>query len=92
MVEVSYTGRGELDVTLDENPSIHRFQLALFLRAFYPEVQKALGDGIAYSDDEIRRQLNRLADVLQRYGKPLLEHDRRAFEKMKTFKWWEGPP
>jgi len=89
MVEVNYSGRGEVDVILDENPPSHRFQLRLFLKAYQPAVEKALGYGIANSDDEVRRELNRLADALQRYGKPLLEHDRQVFEKMKTFKWWE---
>jgi hypothetical protein len=89
MVEVNYSGRGEVDVILDENPPSHRFQLRLFLKAYHPAVEKALGYGIANSDDEVRRELNRLADALQRYGKPLLEHDRQVFEKMKTFKWWE---
>lgn len=87
MVEVNYSGRGEVDVILDENPSSHRFQLRLFLKAYHPAVEKALGYGIANSDDEVRRELNRLADASQRYGKPLLEHDRQVFEKMKTFKW-----
>lgn len=91
MVEVSYSGRGEVDVNLDENPPSHRFQLRLFLKAYYPAIEKALGYGIANSDDDVRRELNRLADALQRYGKPLLEHDRQVFEKMKTFKWWEQP-
>ena len=91
MVEVNYSGRGEVDVLLDENPPLHRFQLRLFLKAYHPAVEKALGYGIANSDDEVRRELNRLADALQRYGKPLLEHDRHVFGKMKTFKWWEEP-
>jgi len=89
MVEVNYSGRGEVDVILDENPSSHRFQLRLFLKAHHPAVEKALGYGIANTDDEVCRELNRLAGALQRYGKPLLEHDRQVFEKMKTFKWWE---
>ena len=89
MVEVNYSGRGEVDVILDENPPSHRFQLRLFLKAYHPAVEKALSYGIANSDDEVRCELNRLADALQRYGKPLLEHDRQVFEKMKTFKWWE---
>jgi len=85
MVEVNYSGRGEVDVILDENPPSHRFQLRLFLKAYHPAVENVLGYGIANSDDEVRRELNRLADVLQRYGKPLLEHDCKIFEKMKTF-------
>lgn len=87
MVEVSYSERGEVAVTLDENPPSHSFELSLFLKAYHPAVEKALGYGIANSDDEVRRELNRLADALQRYGKSLLEHDRQVFEKMKTFKW-----
>jgi len=83
MVEVSYSGRGEVDVTLDENPPSHRFELSLFIQAFHPDIWKTLGEGIANSDDEVRRELNRLADALQRYGKPLLEHDRQVFEKMR---------
>src|SRR5262245_52400823 len=91
MVEVNYSGRGEVDVILDEDPPSHRFQLRLFLKAYHPAVEKALGYGIANSDEEVRRELNRLSDALQRYGKPLLEHDRQVFEKMKTVKWWELP-
>ncbi len=91
IVEVNYSGRGEVDVIIDENPLSHRFQLRLFLKAFHPAIEKALGYGIANSDDEVRRELNRLSDALQRYGKPLLEHDRQVFEKMKTVKWWELP-
>ena len=56
---------------------------------FNPTVEKSLGYGIASTD--CRHELNRLPDVLQRYGKPLLEHDRQVFEKMKTVKWWELP-
>ena len=92
MVEVNYSGRGEVDVLLAENPPSHRFQLRLFLKAYHPAVEEALGYGIANSDDEVRHELKRLADALQRYGKPLLEHDRQVFEKMKTFKWWEQAP
>jgi hypothetical protein len=91
MVEVNYSGRGEVDVIIDEDPPSYRFQLSLFLHAFHPEVWKKLGDGIAYSDDEVQRELKRLSDAMQRYGKPLLAHDRQAFEKMKTVKWWELP-
>ena len=89
MVEVNYSGRGEVDVILDEKPPSHRFQLRLFLKAYHPTIEKALGYGIANSDSEVRCELNRLADVLQRYGRPLLEHHLPVFEKMKTFKWWE---
>src|SRR2546427_6388308 len=64
MVEVNYSGRGEVDVILDENPPSHRFQFRLFLKAYHPAVEKALGYGIANSDDEVRRELNRLADAL----------------------------
>jgi hypothetical protein len=91
MVEVSYSGRSEIAVTLDQNPPSYRFELSLFLQAFHPDVWRTLGDGIAYSDEDVRRELERLSDALQRYGKPLLEHDRQVFEKMKTFKWWEQP-
>jgi hypothetical protein len=87
IVEVNYSGRGEIDVILDENPPSNRFQLRLFLKAYYPKAEEALGYGIANSDEEIRRALNRLATALQQYGKPLLEHDRHVFAKMKTFKW-----
>lgn len=89
MVEVSYSGRNEVAVTLDENPPSHQFELPLFLRAYHPELAKTLGEGIAYSDEDVRRELKQLSDALQRYGNPLLEHDRQVFEKMKTFKWWE---
>ena len=91
IVEVSYSGRGELDVTLDENPPSHTFELGSFLRVFHPEVWKACGSGIAYSDDDVRRELQHLSVNLQRYGMPILEHDRQVFDKMKTFKWWETP-
>jgi hypothetical protein len=37
MIEVSYSGRGELDVTLDDNPPSHSFPLSSFLRAVHPE-------------------------------------------------------
>jgi len=92
MVEVNYSGRGEVDVVLDENPPSHRFQLRLFLKAYHPAVEKSLGYGIANSDEEIRREIQRLSDALQRYGSAILEHDRQAFEKIKTFKWWEQSP
>jgi hypothetical protein len=91
MVEVNYSGRGEVDVILDENPPSQRFQLRLFLKVYHPAAEKALGYGIANSDEEIRRELGRLSDALQQYGKPLLEHDRQVFERMKTVKWWELP-
>lgn len=90
-VEVNYSGRGEVDVIIDENPPSHRFQLRLFLKAYHPEIEKTLGYGIANSDEEVRRELNRLSEVLQKYGKPLLEHDELVFERMKTVKWWELP-
>ncbi len=91
MVEVNYSGRGEVDVVIDEVPPSHRFQLRLFLKAYHPAVEKALGYGIANSDDEVRRELNRLSGALQQYGRPLLEHDRQVFERMKTLRWWELP-
>lgn len=87
MVEINYSGRGEVDVILDENPPSHRFQVRLFLKAYHPAIEQALGYGIANSDDEVSHELKRLSDALRRYGKPLLEHDRQIFEKMKTFKW-----
>ena len=90
-VEVNYSGRGEVDMMLDENPPSHRFQLRLFLKAYHPAIESALGYGIANSEDEVRRELIRWADALRRYGRPLLEHDSRVFEKMRTFKWWEAP-
>jgi hypothetical protein len=91
VVDVAYSGRDEVDVFIDENPPSYCFQLSLFLHAFHPEVWKTLGEAIATSDEELRRELNRLSDVLQRYGKPLLNHDPNVFEKMKTVKWWELP-
>ena len=91
MVEVNYSGRGEVDIILDENPPSHRFQLRLFLKAYHPAVEYALGYGIANSEDEVRRELSRLADALRRYGRPLLEHDTQVFQRMRTFKWWQAP-
>jgi hypothetical protein len=90
-VEVNYSERSEVDVIIDENPPSHRFQFRLFLRTFYPDVEKSLGYGIAYSDVDVNRELRRLSDALQQYGKPLLEFDKHIFEKMKTVKWWELP-
>jgi hypothetical protein len=87
MVEVNYSARGEVDLIFDEDPPSYRFQFRLFLKAYHPEVEKNLGYGIANSDVEVRRELKRLGDALLRYGKPLLEHNRRVFVKMKTFKW-----
>lgn len=87
MVEVNYSGRGEVDVILDENPPSHRFQFRLFLKAFYPVIEENLGYGIANNADEVRFELNRMAEALQKYGKQLLEHDLQVFEKMKSFKW-----
>ncbi len=92
MVEVNYSGRGELDVIFDENPPSHRFQFRLFLKAFHPVTEENLGYGIANTADEVQFEMNRMADALQKYGKPLLEHDLNVFEKMKSFKWWETPP
>ena len=89
MVEVTYSGRGEVDVILDEDPSSHRFQFRLFLKVYHPAIEKTLGYGIANSEDEVRRELNRLSDALQKYGGPLLEHNRRVFERLQTVKWWE---
>ncbi len=91
-MEVTYSGRGEVDIFFDENPPSYRFQFRLFLKVFYPSIEKALGYGIANSNKEIQCELNRLSNALQRYGKPLLEHDRQVFEKMKTAKWWELQP
>ena len=91
MIEVNYSGRGEVDVILDENPPSYRFQFSLFIHAFHPQIWKTLGDGIADSDAEVRRELNRLSNALEHYGKPLLEHDIQVFEKMRTVKWWELP-
>ena len=88
LVEVNYSQRGEVDVVLDEHPPSHRFQLRLFLKAYHPAIESTLGYGIANSDDEVRCAINRLAEALRRYGKPLLEHDSRVFERMRTFKWW----
>lgn len=91
MVEVSYSERGEIDVTIDENPPSHRFELFLFLNAFYPEAEKKLEEtlnyGIASSDEGVKKVLKQLSDVLQQYGKPILQHDKQAFDEMKAFKW-----
>jgi hypothetical protein len=91
MVELNYSQKCEVDLILDQNPPSYRFQFRLFLKAFHPTAEKALGYGIAYSDDEICRELRCLSDALRRYGRPLLEFDKQVFERMKTVKWWELP-
>jgi hypothetical protein len=91
VVDVTYSERHEVDLTIDENPSSYRFQLFLFLKAFYPEVEKTLNKtlnyGIADSDEGVKNVLKQLSDILQQYGKPILQHDKQVFDEMKAFKW-----
>lgn len=84
LIRITHSSRGEIDVLIDENPPSHCFQLSLFLHVYHPEIEKTLGYGIADSNDEVHRELNRQAEILLQYGKPLLRHDKQVFEKMKT--------
>jgi hypothetical protein len=92
IIEINYSPRNEVDVIVDTNPPSHRFQFRLFLKLFHPDVEKALGYGIAYSDEDICRELKQLSEALERYGAPILRGDRLLFDKIKNTKWWELPP
>jgi len=96
VIDVTYSERREIDLIIDENPPSERlgnarFQLFLFLKAFYPEVEqtlnKTLNYGIAFSEEQVKNVLKQLSDVLQQYGKSILQHDRQVFDEMKVFKW-----
>jgi len=96
VIDATYSERREVDVIIDENPPSNRlgnarFQLLLFLKAFYPEVEKKLEEttnyGIADTDEEVKNVLKQLSDILQQYGKPILQHDKQVFDEMKVFKW-----
>ncbi len=96
VIDVTYSERHEVDVIIDENPPANRlgnarFQLFLFLKAFYPEMEKTLNKtlnyGIADTDEEVEIVLKQLSDVLQQYGKPILQHDKQVFDEMKAFRW-----
>ena len=91
IIELYCGGRGEVDLVLDQNPPKHRFQLRLFLMAFFPDEEKQLGECIASNDDEVGVALDKLASVLQRCGARLVAGDRDLFDHMATVKWWELP-
>jgi len=82
----------EIYVEIDEFPPSYRFSLGLFVHAYHPEAGKELGFGNVGDDEELRIELKCKADVLQRYGQPLLRHDAAVFAHMKTVKYWELPP
>ena len=88
-VEISHSPHGEIAVTIDENPPSYRFGFDLYLSAYHPGVLKTLGDEMAYSEENVRKQLKNIANALNQYGKSLLYHDREVFERMRTYKWWE---
>jgi hypothetical protein len=87
IIEVMNTGRGEIDLIVDENPPSYRFQYYLFLRLFHPSVAKTLGDGIVDSDEELKVQIVRLADALKRHGDAILRHDHDVFSRLHTVTW-----
>ena len=89
IIEVMYTGKGEIDLIVDENPPSHRFQYYLFLRLFHPSVAKTFGYGIVDSDEELKVQIVRLADALKQHGDAILRHDRDVFSRLQTVTWSE---
>lgn len=88
-LEMSHSPRGEIALTVDENPPSYRFGFDLYLHAFYPEALRTLGSGIAYSNESVRKQITNIAFLLQRYGRPIVNHDSEVFNRMRTYKWWE---
>ena len=91
-IEINYSARNEIDVIVDTNPPSHRFQFRLFLKLFHPDVEQALGYGIAYSDDDVSRELRRFSEALKHHGAAILRGDRAVFERIKNTKWWELAP
>ncbi|SRR6266487_2213763 len=91
LIELFCSDRGEVDLTLDQNPPKHRFQLRLFLMAFHPDEEKRLGECIASNPTEVDLALSKLSSILTRCGMPLIQGDPKLFEHMATVKWWELP-
>lgn len=84
-LEAVYSDRAEIDLLVDENPPTRRFQYALYLKLYHPEVVHRLGYGIATRDEDIRREVKVLAETLRLYGEPLLRHDNAVFERIKSY-------
>lgn len=68
------------------------FSFTGFLRLVNPNLDKQMGDRIAYELERVRKDLTALADALQSEGQSILKGEDAIFERMKDVRWWDFQP
>lgn len=68
------------------------FSFTGFLRLVNPQLEKQMGDRIAYELDKVRTDLIALARALQSEGQAILKGEDSIFERMKDVRWWDFEP
>lgn len=63
-----------------------------FLRRFFPDREKVIGESIADTPDDVKRAVRNLAHIFQETGHGILSGDPKVYEEMKTVRWWNATP
>jgi hypothetical protein len=82
----------EVSISFGRKDQKEDFSFTLFLRLVNPELEKQLGERIAYKPEQVDQSLRQLSSALQSEGKKIIDGDDTTFEKMKSVRWWDFDP
>ena len=83
---------GEVAISFGRLGQNEEFSFTLFLRLVNPDLEKFLGERLAYQPDQISNCLLKLADALKTDGNSIIIGDDQVFDKMKDVRWWHFQP
>lgn len=69
-----------------------KYSFTLFLQWVNPNLNKQMGDRIAYDLGQVRECLIKLADALKSEGQSIISGEAPIFERMKSIRWWDFQP
>jgi hypothetical protein len=64
------------------------FCFIMFLRRFFPEEEKRIGDSIAGTKDQISHVTKVLAEVFRDTGKSIVDGEAATYAELENVRWW----
>lgn len=83
---------GEVSILFGRIGNQEEFSFTLFLRLVNPNLEKSLGERLAYQPTQVRECLADLANALRSEGKLIIDGDDGLFDRMKSVRWWHFNP
>lgn len=92
-LEIRFSGHdGEVAIYFGRLGKAEELSFTLFLRLVNPTLERALGEGLVESREQLVESLMGLSEALLSDGQPVLDGDQLVYERMKHVRWWDFQP